>query len=190
MNPLSVKASKKLLCTAEQLDALHYIIIALPLQLGLRLGEMKKLRWGDLYLTDETEGYLEVHTEKNKARPLRRLPIPSSLLTQLKKRLDECRETPTTAINQDLPLLPGNRALGWTTRNVQKITAQLGQRALTRHVTPHMLRHTFATRLLRTTDLRTIQELLGHASITSTQIYTHITPEDMRDAVESIDDAD
>ncbi|GAH69734.1 unnamed protein product, partial [marine sediment metagenome] len=52
---------------------------------------------------------------------------------------------------------------------------------------PHMLRHTFASKLMRVTSMRTVQELLGHSSITSTQIYTHPNEDDKKKAIKGLD---
>jgi integrase/recombinase XerD len=74
------------------------------------------------------------------------------------------------------PLFPAQHGGRWRTRSVQRVVRRAGQRAdLPHRVTPHSLRHAFATHLLEAgTDLRVIQQLLGHASVTTTTRYTHV----------------
>jgi site-specific recombinase XerD len=72
---------------------------------------------------------------------------------------------------------------GLTPRSIQRIVEGHARAAgITKRITPHTMRHTFATDLLRNgADIRSVQTLLGHSSITTTQIYTHITDEHLRD---------
>lgn len=81
------------------------------------------------------------------------------------------------------------RAGRLTSRNVQKIVKRAAQKAgITKNITPHKLRHSFATHLLESgTDIRIIQELLGHANLQTTQIYTKVSQEQMRKVKSPLD---
>jgi site-specific recombinase XerD len=76
-----------------------------------------------------------------------------------------------------------NRVPGLTARSVQRLVKKYAMLAgIMRNVTPHTFRHSFATDLLQNgADIRSVQTLLGHASITTTQIYMHVTNQQLRD---------
>lgn len=80
-----------------------------------------------------------------------------------------------------------DKNLRLTPRSVQRIIQKYAKRAgITKNVTPHVLRHTFATDLLfNGADLRSVQEMLGHSSVSTTQIYTHVTNSQLKDIHEA-----
>jgi integrase/recombinase XerC len=130
---------------------------------GLRLSELCALRWRDL---DINGGLVTV---LGKGRKQRSVPLGS----HARSALQEWRAS--TGATQDAHVFPGrNGAI--TPRAIQLRIRQLAQRqGLFKRVHPHLLRHSFASHILESSgDLRGVQELLGHADIATTQIYTHL----------------
>jgi integrase/recombinase XerD len=137
---------------------------------GMRVSELIHLRASDLNLDG---GYLSCTGKGNKQRIV---PIGDQAADWLKRYMQQAR-----------PVLLGKRASPWLFVNAKqgggltrvgfwKILKAYGQKAgLARRLSPHVLRHSFATHLLEHgADLRSIQMMLGHADLSTTQIYTHV----------------
>ncbi|WP_312317124.1 tyrosine recombinase XerC [Stenotrophomonas sp.] len=131
---------------------------------GLRLSELCALSWRDL---DFATGLVNVLGKGNRQR---RVPFGR----HAREALLGWRAESGAAETQ--PVFPGRKGGPITQRAVQIRIRQLAQRqGLFKHVHPHMLRHSFASHILESSgDLRGVQELLGHADIATTQIYTHL----------------
>ena len=131
---------------------------------GLRLSELCALRWNAL---DLAGGFVQVTGKGNKQRIV---PVGSHARAALQAWRDEQKA------RADACVFPGRGGGPISQRAVQIRINQLAHRqGLFKHVHPHMLRHSFASHILESSgDLRGVQELLGHADISTTQIYTHL----------------
>jgi len=150
----------------------HRAILMLLYSAGLRVGEVVRLRPPDL---DTERGLLRVRRGKG----------GKDRYTLLAKRAVEAVNVYRDAYPTDRWLFPGDRpGRHLTTRSVQRIVKKAAAAAgNNKHVTAHTIRHSFATHLLEGgTNLRIIQELLGHQSARTTQIYTHVA----RSTIESV----
>jgi integrase/recombinase XerD len=144
-------------------------ILELLYSCGLRVSELCALRLADLFRTEEL---LRVRGKGSKERLV---PIGKPALQWLERYLQEVR--PLLARPQSRDILFLNARGGQLSRmSVWKLVRHAAERAgIERRIHPHTLRHSFATHLLEGgADLRAVQEMLGHASITTTQIYTHV----------------
>ncbi len=140
---------------------------------GIRLSELVSLSVRDV---DAYGGLVKV---MGKGRKQRVVPLGRSAADSVARYLAARKQG---AADDPLFLnLRGDRLSG---RSVQRLVAKrLAQVSEARSLSPHVLRHTFATHMLNAgADLRAVQELLGHASLSSTQIYTHVTTERLKDA--------
>jgi integrase/recombinase XerC len=142
---------------------------------GLRVSELTGLNHGDL---DRGARLLRV---RGKGRRERIVPIGERALSALDRYVSDARRS---AERGDRPIFTGRSGARLSIRTVQRVVrARLNGVAAGLGVTPHALRHSFASHLLdRGADLRAIQELLGHRSLTSTQVYTHVSGARLRKA--------
>ncbi len=144
-------------------------ILELMYASGLRVSEVASLKVNDV---NREVGFLRCRGKSSKERIV---PLGSKALKFLEKYLKEARPKLAKGGGSSyLFLAQGGRPL--TRQTIWKMIKELVKKAgIKKGVSPHTLRHSFATHLIeRGADLRSVQEMLGHASITTTQIYTHI----------------
>lgn len=147
-------------------------IIELLYATGMRAFELVNLTLPQL---DWDKQIVLVHGKGNKDRYV---PFGRYAKAALEVYLQQSRQPLLTKLHLAHNVIFVNqRGQGLTTRGLAYILSQrIKKTALTGDIHPHMIRHTFATQMLENgADLRTVQELLGHASLSSTQIYTHVT---------------
>lgn len=133
---------------------------------GIRLSELTSLNLEDLNLTD---GLVKV---RGKGKKERIVPLGSKAISTISKYINRMEKKDV----RPRPLFLNRSGKRLTTRGIEHILGKyVKQSGIMRHATPHTLRHTFATHLLDGgADLRSIQELLGHASLSTTQKYIHL----------------
>ncbi|MBN2684185.1 MAG: site-specific tyrosine recombinase XerD [Pontiellaceae bacterium] len=142
---------------------------------GLRVSELAHLKLPNLHIDD---GYIRV---VGKGRKERVIPIADNSAAILIRYLEEVR--PLLCENpQELHVFVSRREAPLCRQRLWQIIKQYTKEAgIMKNVTPHTLRHSFASHLLQNgAPLRVIQEMLGHADIATTQIYTHVNPERLR----------
>ncbi|HLD70170.1 MAG TPA: tyrosine recombinase XerC [Candidatus Omnitrophota bacterium] len=157
--PLKKKAGKR---DRALLEALY--------STGIRVSELVGLN------VDSVDFIGNVVKVLGKGKKERLVPIGDKALEAIKDYLESRERQKTTAIflNQN-----GKRLTSRSINNIVDKYIQAGN--LKFHISPHVLRHSFATHLLnRGADLRCVQELLGHANLSTTQIYTHVTTERLK----------
>jgi site-specific recombinase XerD len=157
-------------------DARDAVVVELLYGSGLRVGELCRLVIGDI---DLTRGRATVWGKGGKQRWV---PLSEPAKEAVRRWLDEGRPTAVKdAVTSGDALLLNMRGRPMTPRDVRRV---LDRRAAS-PTHPHALRHTFATHMLDGgADLRAVQELLGHADLATTQIYTHVSRERLRRVVE------
>lgn len=139
---------------------------------GMRVSELVNLQLDDLHLE------LQIIRIIGKGDKERLVPVGQEAIMWLQRYLNEVRNEQILKAGTYVPEVFLNaRGQKLTRQGIWKnLKAYLSKAEITKNVTPHTLRHTFATHLLENgADLRVVQELLGHADISTTQIYTHLS---------------
>ena len=169
--PLKAELSKQ---APEWLPLRDTAILELFYSTGLRLSELAGLQVNDI---DHSQGVAKVLGKGAKERIV---PIGSFALTAVQNyRI-------SSKVNQGPLFINKSRRQLSTTSIGTMLKKYLRMTSIPFHITPHKLRHSFATHLLDNgADLRSVQELLGHASLSTTQIYTHVSTKRMKESYQN-----
>ena len=159
----------------ETFAARDRAILELLYSTGMRVSELVACNMANL---DFDSGMVMVRGKGNRERIV---PVGTQAVKSLREYFDERQELLRKRVQQGKkidkePLFLNNRGTRLTARSVERMISGYGRKAgLNKPVTPHVLRHSFATHLLEMgADMRSVQELLGHASLSTTQKYTHL----------------
>jgi integrase/recombinase XerD len=151
-------------------------VLELAYASGLRLAELRNLRLEQLHLE---VGFINVIGKGNKERVV---PVGRKAVEALNRYIEVGRPKLVTPRSPANVFLTKRGTLFAAVTLWLRIKNRAKRTDVARNITPHMLRHSFATHLLEHgADLRMIQELLGHASISTTEVYTHVTGNRLRD---------
>lgn len=163
----------------------NYTAALIMLDAGLRVGECVQLRWGDLFYNCQPVTSIIVRVDIAKNRVERQIPVCQRLSQALK---DFCLYVNLAVLQKENSYV--FQATGaseyMSTRQIERIIKEASLNSIGRPIHPHVLRHTFATKLIKVTNIRVVQQLLGHKSIQTTQIYTHPDQEDLTDAINTM----
>ncbi|MFD0916658.1 tyrosine recombinase XerC [Pseudahrensia aquimaris] len=178
--PLTADDAVKLTQAAEHLDGEPWIasrdaaLMALLYGCGLRISEGLNLTLADFGLADNAKPAIKTQTLRitGKGEKTRMVPVLPVIARTIESYLHQCPYT----LGPDDPVFRGAKGGPVSPTIIQRNMARMrGALGLPENATPHAMRHSFATHLLGNGgDLRTIQELLGHASLSTTQRYTQV----------------
>lgn len=155
-------------------------ILELLFSTGLRVSELVSLDVDDINFE---RGEISIVGKGKKIRVVFISSEALEILDQYLKNRGFRKREQGTSKNVEDPLFLSNRAGRLTVRSIERIVGKYSHLAgITKRVSPHTLRHSFATDLLIAgADIRSVQSMLGHSSITTTQVYTHVTDQHLRE---------
>lgn len=162
------------------------LMFLLMLDAGLRVGEVVKLTYDSICTGANIHTGVMIHQSTTKTKKARSIPMTKRLHIAV---VQWAGLHAMTAENE-----PGafvfegtNENSHFSTRQLNRLVNKAGVEVLQKPIHPHIMRHTFATKIMLTCAMPVVQELLGHASITSTQIYTHPNSNDLVKAIAGLE---
>lgn len=163
------------------------VILELLWATGMRVSELSGLNFGDLNLE---ENEIRVFGKGAKERIVLMSNRAKGYLEQYinsARNLIVAHEYKTPDMSDNSPVFINNTGYRLQNKTIRKVINETVEKIeLPKKVTPHVFRHSFATKLIENgADLRVVQELLGHAGISNTQIYTHVSMKHMKDVYEN-----
>lgn len=174
------------IATLDQKRMRNYAMVVLMLDAGLRVGELVQLRLSDLIAEHKAVTTLVLRAEITKTKVERLIPCTQRIIETAETVFENLYEW-SDVTGEKYAFRKPHSFKPITVRTVQLLIKKCSKMAIGRKITPHTLRHTFATRLMQKTNIRVVQRLLGHKSITSTQVYTHPNHEDLSGAIKAIE---
>ncbi len=171
---LKEREVRKLLNAPKRDNYRDRLILRLLYRCGLRVSELTHLRIEDIMFADN-----HIIVRLGKGGKDRIVPVDHSTLDMIE---DFLRSDETGEIAESGYLIYSKKEEIMSTRQVERLVAEYGKKSgIEQHIHPHMLRHSFAVHCLKSgMNLRTVQKMLGHSSLTTTQIYLDITGDDVK----------
>ncbi len=167
--PTTLSKSEIKLLLSQIKNEKSNLMVSLIYATGFRVSELTNLKIRDFNISEKIG-----HVRQSKGNKDRIFNIPKFLFDQIENQIKQQNK-----LNQEYLFSGRNGKI--SNRNIQKIVSSAAKRAELQNVHTHTLRHSFATHLLEDgIDLRKIQELLGHSNLSTTQIYTHISTEELK----------
>ena len=159
---LSVKEIQSMFSVCENLK--HKVILSLLYSAGLRVGELINLKWSNIDISRMIINIIQAKGKKD-----RQVSLSEDLIPLLEKYWNEYKPKEY--------VLNGQFSIQYSERSVNEVIKQLAEKAgIKKRVYAHLIRHCYATHLVEAgTDINIIQRLLGHSSVKTTAIYTHIS---------------
>lgn len=178
--------SHALLVSAASSNFRDYIMIKLALGTGLRNSELCGLTVECIAPYDVVSNILDVPESIAKGGHPRQIPLHPDIRRELEEWLDTKQKLHEPCGPVDFLFVSLKTHSQLSPRDFQRIVRNLSITSIGRPITPHTLRHTFATRLLAQSNMRIVQQVLGHLNIQSTQIYTHPSSSEISDAINKL----